>query len=128
MEENIQKVMGSISSLINLQLSDLQSFRFLHSFDVGEEFLVGKAIKSVVLEKDETSIKFKTTIPEGDGTPMHWHDGPEEIHVLKGSMGCKMTEQIFTEGHTCVVPKLREHSPYNAGKGDLELITILTKD
>jgi oxalate decarboxylase/phosphoglucose isomerase-like protein (cupin superfamily) len=125
--DDLKRMMREIRDLTKLELKNLVSFKMLHSLKLGETFEVDGSI-SIVIDKGEDYITFKTLMPVGTHITKHWHDAEEQLKVLNGVLGCEISDDRWTVGHTCTVPPLICHAPFNAGDTELVLETILEKN
>lgn len=79
--------------------------------------------------EDADSYMVKVVVPEGQGHDFHKHPGMHEIlYILKGRAEQWIEEemQILEVGDSIYVAADVVHATYNAGKGELEFLAVLS--
>ena len=126
--KKIDGLIDEIDKLINLDFSNLQSWKSTYeTWGVGESKSVGGSGNTKIFQ-DEKMMRFITVIPPLVEFPDHWHDCIEVCQILSGELADKLSGARWSKDEKAIFPIGSPHVPYNPSPGkDLYMIVEFYK-
>lgn len=123
-DKKIDGLIDEIDQLINLDFSNLQSWKSTYeNWKVGESKSV-QGSGNTKIYQDKKMMRFITVIPPLVEFPDHWHDCVEVCYVLSGILGDKKSGINWKKDEKAIFSKGNSHIPYNPSS-DTDLYMIV---